>query len=45
MERLDLQVLLEIQEQRERLDLLDLKEMWAQLDLLVPQEQQVQQEA
>jgi gentisate 1,2-dioxygenase len=39
--RLDLQVLQEAQEQREQLDQLELKEMWAQLDLLVPQEPQV----
>jgi hypothetical protein len=45
MERLDRQVLLEIQEQRAQLDQLELKEMWAQLDQLVPQELQVQQEA
>jgi hypothetical protein len=38
--RLDQQVLQEAQELREQLAQLELKEMWAQLDRLVPQEQQ-----
>jgi hypothetical protein len=39
-ERLDLQVLQEAQDYKDQLDQLELKEMWAQLDLLVPQEKE-----
>jgi hypothetical protein len=39
--RLDLQVLQEAQEQRVQLDQLELPEMWALLDQLVPPEAQV----
>ena len=39
-ERLDLQVLLAIQEQREQQAQLDLKELLETLDQLVPQDQQ-----
>jgi hypothetical protein len=41
MDRLDLQVIREAQEQREQLDKLELPEMWEQLDKLAPPEQQV----
>jgi hypothetical protein len=37
---LDLQVLQEAQEHKEQLDRLELKEMWEQLDQLVPQDLQ-----
>jgi hypothetical protein len=37
-ERLDLQVLQEIQAQRAQWEKLDLPELWEKLDLLVPQE-------
>jgi hypothetical protein len=40
MDKLDLQVLREAQEQQEQLDKLDLKEMWVRLDQLVPPELQ-----
>jgi hypothetical protein len=39
-EILDLKVLKESQDHKEQLDRLELKEMWAQLDLLVPQDPQ-----
>jgi hypothetical protein len=37
-DRLDLQVLQEAQDYKAQLDQLELKEMWAQLDQLVPQD-------
>jgi hypothetical protein len=40
MDKLDLQVIQEAQALREQLDRLDLKEMWEQLDKLVPQDLQ-----
>jgi hypothetical protein len=39
-ERLDLQVLQEVQEHKAQLDQLEIKEMWERLDLLVPQEKE-----
>ena len=38
--RLDLEAIKEASKQREYLDQLDLKSMWAELDLLVPEEKQ-----
>lgn len=38
--RLDLEVIEEASNQRAKLDQLDLSQMWAELDLLVPEEKQ-----
>ena len=38
--RLDLEVIEEASNQRAKLDQLDLSQMWAELDLLVPNEKQ-----
>jgi hypothetical protein len=39
-ERLDLEVLQQAWDERTQIDLLGLREMWAKLDLLVPDEKQ-----